>query len=162
MTELRDRLRGGVRQVDQFGPFYNGLTQPTITEDGVHGFQQALGLIDVIVSQGEGQTEGMADIPAEFRNTADGYQDSWPHFRKFQFIRDLAELPRTFDGVADPPVGSNGQKAQDILRRDFAAFTQCLTEMFAGRPVPQFGALMAKLGGNILNCWQNGAIPRFS
>lgn len=161
-AELRDHCRGSVNQVDEFRHFYNDFDQPVIDRDGDAGFRQAMVLIDAIVDQGEGQTQGDADIPEQFQNTADGYRESWPHFRKFSWIRDLARLPETYDGDAEPPKGSDGHRAQEILVQDFARFMTVLDGLFCGRDTPEFGSLMAKLGGDVLSCWQQGAVPRFS
>lgn len=162
VTELRRHIRGGVNQVDEFKYFYNDLEYSTITMDGEDGYQQALELMNVIVEQGEGQTEGDADIPEDYRNTADGYQESWPHFRKFLFIREQGDFPETFSGTANPEPGSAGHAAQQNLIRDFGEFMRTLDRLFSGRQVEVFGAKMAKIGGEVLTCWQNGAIPRFS
>lgn len=160
VTELRHLIRGGAHQVDFFGSFYNHLPSTTITKYGEEGYQQAISLIDVIVEQGEGQTRGDADIPVEFQNTADGYQVSWPHFRKFISIRDSQPFPETFK--PDPQPSHAGQLAQNILCDDFSAFLRILNRLFNGEPSLEFGALMAKLGGDILTCWQHGAVPKFS
>jgi len=162
MTELRQHIRGGVRQVDEFGPFYRNLGQTTITSDADAGYKQAVTLVDLIVEQGEGQTEGDVDISVEFQNTADGFQDSWPHFRKFMSIRDTRPRPETFTGVPRPETNSPGEKAQRILMKDFAGFMQTLNALFGGEKPVGFAVQMAKLGGDILTCWQRNAIPRFS
>jgi hypothetical protein len=160
VTELRDHLRGGVRQVDFFSGYYNNLPTTTITKDAMEGYRQAMELIDVIVEQGEGQTQGDADIPPEYQNTADGFRDSWPHYRKFMHIREMRQYPATF--APDCETNPAGRKAQQILVRDFANFIQLLNDLFQGRPYPRFGALMARLGGEILSCWQHNAVPKFS
>lgn len=162
MTEHRMDMRGGARQMDYFRRFFADLKQQTITLDGEAGWRQALTLVDVITDQGEGQTQGDADIPEDFRNTADGFKESWPHFRKFTAIRDAKNLPETYDGVADPPVGSAGYLAQQRLQKDFAVFLDVLRTLFSGGESDHFGSLMAKLGGDVLTCWQNGAVPKFS
>lgn len=162
ITDLRGHIRGNVKQVDEFGPFYQNLPAAAITLDGDAGFHQAMTLIDVIVDQGEGQTQGDVDVPVEFQNTADGMKDSWPHFRKFLYIRNAPRRPETFSGVAVPAPGSPGAKAQQTLVTDFAAFTATLDDLFSGGRPPAFGAQMAKIGGGILTCWQHNAIPRFS
>jgi len=162
MTELRDHLRGGVRQLDFFRQFFVDLSQQTITLEGDAGLHQALTLVDVITDQGEGQTQGDADIPEEFRNTADGFEESWPHFRKFMTLRESNRLPATYDGVPDPPVGSPGYIAQERLQEDFVAFREVLENLYRGGESHHFGSVMAKLGGDVLTCWQNGAIPKFS
>lgn len=162
VAALRESIRGRTRQVDHFQFYYAGFTQPTITRDGPEGYPQAVTLMDVITTQGEGQAQGDADVPPAFRNTADGFHEAWPHFRKFSTIRSAGRLPETWTGDATPPEGSPGHRAQQRLIRDFAEFLRVLDAMFSGRPVGAFGPLMAKLGGDILTCWQNGAIPRFS
>ncbi|WP_208456826.1 ferritin-like protein [Burkholderia sp. BCC0397] len=163
MSALRSEVVGRRRQFDEFGPFYQNHPGLTVTEDGDAGFRQALTLLDVIVEQGEGQTEPMETVPVEFQNTADGFHNKTPHFQRFDFIRNLPVLPATYPGVANPPAGSPGHDAQQILIRDFAAFLDVLNRMFRGEaPPPSFGSLMAKLGGDILSCWKHQAIPRFS
>ena len=162
MAELRQRIRGSLRQVDFFGSFYAEFPQQIITLDGDEGYRQALTLVDAITDQGEGQTEGDADIPQEFRNTADGFKESWPHFRKFSSIRDSGDFPETYHGVSDPSPGSPGHRAQQRLQEDFAAFLETLETLFSGGSPGDFGSLMARLGGDVLTCWQKGAIPKFS
>jgi Ferritin-like len=162
IAALRGHLRGRTDQVDEFRNYYAGFSQPTITRDGPAGYPQAVTLIELITSQGEGQTQGEADVPLPFRNTADGFHERWPHFRKFSSIRAAGALPATFRGEALPPEGSPGHRAQQRLIRDFGDFLRLLEAMFRGERSPAFGPLMAKLGGDILTCWQHGAIPRFS
>ncbi len=162
VTELRSHLRGGVNQVSEFQEFYNNSPQHTVTLDAERGYQQAMTLFDIIVDQGEGQTESDTEIPTEFQNTADGFMDSWDHFQKFSYIREMRQLPPTYSGVPDPEPGSPGYAAQQTLIKDFAAFRQTLEALFSGANPVQFGPLMAKIGGDVLTCWQRGAIPRFS
>lgn len=162
ITQLHEHLRGGIKQVSEFHRFYAKLDVSTITLDGMAALPQAMTLIDVIVDQGEGQTEGDADVPADFQNTADGYQNDWPHYRKFMHIRDMRALPETWAGVSDPPTGTPGHRAQATLVADFAAFLGTLEELFSGGDPEAFGPQMAKLGGDVLTCWKYGAIPRFS
>lgn len=160
ITELRDHIAGDVRQVDFFRTYYNNLTTTTITKYGIEGYRQAIELLNVIVEQGEGQTRGDTDISPAYRNTADGLNDSWPHFRKLMQIRDTQPYPDTY--AADPKPDAAGREAQTILMRDFTEFIKLLNVMFQGDRYHGFGALMAKLGGDILNCWQRNAVPRFS
>lgn len=160
--ELREHLRGGLNQVDQFPGFYNNFPQRTITEDGTDGYKQALALMGLIVDQGEGQTQDDAYISVAHRNTADGFDERWPHYHKFASIRNAREFPATFTGEVHPAPGSPGDKAQQTLVKDFAAFLDTLDRLFGGRPAGEFGPLMAKLGGDILTCWQRNAVPRFS
>jgi hypothetical protein len=108
------------------------------------------------------------DIPPEFRNTADGFHADWPHFRKFTAIRDASmrgddSFPETYEGVADPKTGSEGDKAQKQLIRNFKAFRKTLTALFSGGGTPpDFHVQMVTLGANIRTCWQKGAFPKFS
>jgi hypothetical protein len=163
MAELRGQVQGRCRQVDEFGPFYQNQPGLTITEWGDAGFRQALTLIDIIVDQGEGQTEPIETVPVAFQNTADGFMNEWPHFQRFDHIRRMPVWPEVYSGEAHPPAGSPGHHAQQALVQDFAAFLQVLNGMFRGEGVPPaFGVLMARLGGDILSCWRHQAIPRFS
>jgi len=162
VAALRGNIRGHTRQVDQFRFFYEGFAQPTITRDGLEGYLQAVTLIDLITAQGEGQTQGDADVPPAFRNTADGFHNHWPHYRKFTTIRSAGALPETWSGHAAPSEGSPGHRAQQRLIRDFAEFLRVLDALFSGQSEGNFGPLMARLGGDILTCWQNNTIPRFS
>lgn len=162
LRELRQHCRGRQNQVDEFKGFFNEAGALTISKDGTDGYQEALKLIQVIVDQGEGQTEGVSDIAPEFRNTADGYQESWAHFQKFSWIRDQDSLPETYAGVSDPPPGSPGYRAQEQLISDFSDFIDILNKLFGGEQVTGFGSTMAKLGGDVLSCWKAGAVPCFS
>ena len=146
--------------MDSFGAYYNNLSTTTITKDGMEGYRQAIELLDAIVDQGEGKTQGDTDVPKAYQNTADGFNDSWPHYRKFVHIRNMPPYPATF--VADREPSPAGLKAQQILVRDFAEFIDMMNDMFQGKPYQGFGALMAKLGGEILSCWQHNAVPKFS
>lgn len=162
MAELRQHLRGGVKQVDYFGDFYQNAPQLTITRDGSEGFNQAVRLVQIITEQGEGQSEGDADVPPQYRNTADGFMEKCGHFQKFMSIRESGRFPATYSGVADPAPDSPGHQAQQILIADFAAFLQTLNTLFSGGDPGNFGCLMAKIGGDVLACWKSNAIPRFS
>lgn len=163
MGELRRHVRASQRQVDEFSSFYQGHPGLTVTEPGDRGFRQALSLIDVIVDQGEGQTQPIETVPTESRNTADGYKDAWPHFHRFEHIRKMTALPAVYAGTPNPPAGSAGLRMQQLLAADFSQFLAVLNRAFAGEPMPAgFGVQMARLGGEIVQCWQHGAIPRFS
>jgi Ferritin-like len=160
VAALKDHIAGNVRQIDYFRHYYNNLTTTTITRSGSDGLSQATELLAAIVEQGEGQTRGDTDVSTAYRNTADGYQDSWPHFRKLTQIRDAQPFPDTY--AANPEPGGAARQAQAILVRDFTNFIDHLNAMFRGERDRGFGVLMAKLGGDVLNCWQRGAVPRFS
>ena len=161
MYELRGHLRGGVNQVDEFRLFYNEFADQTIDFDGDRGYRQCVGLIDLITDQGEGQSMGDTGVAPEHQNTADAFEASWSHFTRFTAIRDMGALPATYSGHADPHPGSPGQRAQETLVADFAAFMGTLESLFSGVGPAGFGAQMAKIGGDILTCWQHGTIPRF-
>jgi hypothetical protein len=160
VTELRDHLCGSVRQVDFFSSYYNKLPATTITADGTEGYLQAIELLNALVEQGEGKTRGETDVPTQYQNTADGFNESWPHYRKLVHIRNMPQYPATF--VPDREPSPAGRKAQQLLVRDFATFIQLLNDLFQGKPHHGFGALMAKLGGEVLSCWQHNAVPKFS
>lgn len=162
MRELREHLSGGLKQVDYFGDFYQNAPQLTITKSGEQGYSQAVRLVNIITDQGEGQTEGDADVPPQYRNTADGFMESWPHFRKFMSIREMNRRPATYRGVPNPEPDSPGYEAQQRLIKDFDSFLQTLNSLFGKGEPGAFGARMAKIGGDVLACWQAGAIPRFS
>lgn len=155
-------LIGRRNQVDVFRRYYHHFVDQTVTEDGKAGLLQVQRLIEAITEQGEGQTEGDVDIRPEFQETADGVHSDWPHFRKFTVIRDAKSFPATYSGVAHPEPGSPGHQAQETLVRNFTVFRKTLETYFSGGDPGDFGAKMATLGANVLSCWRNGAIPRFS
>jgi hypothetical protein len=162
MYQLRHETRGGINQVEEFRYFFNALPDQTVSLDGAAGYRQAIGLIDVITDQGEGQSQSDTPVAPEHRNTADGLHESWSHYTKFTRIRAEGSFPAVYPAVSDPPPGSAGAAAQARLTRDFARYQQTLESLFAGRPTPDFGATMAQVGGSILTCWQRGAVPRFA
>lgn len=162
----RDDVKGNVNQVNLFQNYYNNFEQQLISEDGSAGFEQVEILIDAITEQGEGGTEGNTSIPTEFQNTADGYDEELPHYHKFLKVRDNLlydprNHPEIYKGVPNP-TSAAGKAAQAILVKNFTAFRKTLENMFSGKETPDFGSQMATLGGNILNCWKNGAYPKFS
>lgn len=164
-AELVGDLVGGRRQVNQFQNFYRNFDQQTVIGDGATGLAQAANIITAIRSQGEGGNERPRDIPEAYRNTADDVAPAWQHYKKFITIRHAlleGKQPETYCGVADPAPGSPGFVAQQILIANFTEFRLALEALFRGDTPPNFGAIMATLGGNILNCWKNGAIPKFS
>ena len=145
-----------------FRRFYHHFVDQTVTQDGRAGLLQVQRLIAAITEQGEGQTEGDVDIRPEFQETADGVHSDWPHFRKFTTIRDVKRFPDTYSGTVHPEPKSPGHQAQETLVRNFTAFRKTLATLFSGGDTGDFGAKMATLGANVLTCWTNGAIPRFS
>lgn len=167
-TELWKEVKGDVNQVNIFKNFYNNFAQATITKDGKDGLAQAVNLVNAITDQGEGQTKGEADIPVKFQNTADGFEPAWTHFRKFASIRAtlLKERkdawPETYSAVKDPEPDTPGYKAQETLIASFTILRDTLEKLFRGENPSDFGSKMSKVGGDILSCWKNGAIPKFS
>ncbi|NEP82354.1 MAG: hypothetical protein F6K39_31920 [Okeania sp. SIO3B3] len=161
-TQLADNIKGNINQVNFFQHYYNNFTQPTITKNGVQGLSQVMNLIKAIVDQGEGKTAGDVDVQNEYQNTADGFYEEWSHYKKFTFIRDLEQRPITYSGVPNPEPGTPGYEAQQILIKNFTAFREAMEKLFRGEDPGRFDSYMATLGGNILTCWQKGAIPKFS
>ena len=161
MYQLREHIKGGVKQVDEFRFFYNEFRHQTIEHDGQKGYVEAIRLINLITDQGEGESQGDTAVELQHQNTADGFEESWSHFKKFAAIRDAAHLPHVYSGTFTPPTGA-GREAQFALMADFADFMQTLTKLFSGGEPPEFGVLMPKIGGDILSCWKRGAMPRFS
>jgi hypothetical protein len=183
-AQLKDEIKP-VNQINHFQRFYADFAQPTITLAGADGLAQVANLVDAITSQGEGTQRPAAmkshpkhptlpdvssyfksaenpPIKKAFRNTADDIQPSWPHFEKFYSLVNGGVLPETYAAERHPPEGSAGYEAQVRLVENFTAFRQAMTDLFAGKPVPTFYVHMVTLAGNILACWQNGAVPTFS
>ncbi|HEX6352893.1 ferritin-like domain-containing protein [Actinophytocola sp.] len=162
MRQHAHDVRGNHNQVDHFANFYRNLGNTTVTEDGPAGLNQALRLVDVITEQGEGRTNTNETIPLAFQNTADDFDASSSHFEKFNSVRDAVlsgRAPATYS--ADPH--AEGTAPQQVLGRNFAKLVSSIREMFNGRPVcDPFGALMSTVGANVLACWRQGVVPRFS
>lgn len=153
-------IRANRNQIELFGNYYRDFITQTVTSEGVAGLQQIVNLVHAITDQGEGvrRTE---TIPKRYRNTADAFNAEMDHFAKFNLIKNLTGLPECYDAVTDPPAGSPGAKAQQTLVANFNRFRGDLVALFNGREPDNFGPHMATLGGNILDCWRNGAVPRF-
>jgi hypothetical protein len=162
MQQHAEDVRGNHNQVDHFASFYRNLSHTTVTKDGPAGLNQALELIDVITEQGEGRNNVDEDIPLPYQNTADGYDASDSHFRKFNAIRDafLSGLaPETYELVPT----ADGTEPQRVLADNFEKLIMLIQDMFNGWPDrDSFGALMPTVGGNILACWRQGVVPQFS
>jgi hypothetical protein len=178
-----ENLEGDVKQIDLFRRFYNAYVSPTttpvfnpigtsrmcVTEGGDLGLDQVLRLLDVVTSQGEGQTEGNAVIPTAYQNTADDVEPPATHFTKFfgmlQAIQNGQPFPQTYPLKKHPPKSRERREqtaAQERLKKNFAKFRRLLETMFGGGVLPDnFGVEMAMLGGNILRCWQLGVVPTF-
>lgn len=156
-----DKIRGNRNQVDIFANFFGNFKQQTISENTTKGMKQIYHLMEAIVYQGEGKTEGQANIPPVFQNTIDDPEPEIDHYRKFLSIRDLPKLPEIYHGVTHPS-HSAGREAQVALIEGFNKLLSGLNKLFSGQENPHFGREMSSIGSYILNCWKNGAIPKFS
>lgn len=151
---------GGNNQVDIFANFYRNLEVSTVTDCGEGGLAQAVVLIEAITEQGEG-CGAHTDVPSKFQNTADGYNESWSHFRKFNSVRDgllVGGGPPTYQADA----AKRGTPSQKVLARNFTLLLQEIENLFNGQSAPDFGSIMPTVGANILTCWRNGVIPQYS
>lgn len=160
--ELVYNLKGNQNQINKFQNFYNKFKYPTITSDGGQGLSQALNLIKAITDQGEGKTEGDISIPQQYQNTADGFEESWSHFTKFAAIKNSQDWPEVYSLKSQ--ADEQGSKLQQILINNFTEFRSVLEQLFSNKleDPSKFSTVMATLGGNILNCWRNGVVPKFS
>lgn len=161
ITQHVPAIRANHNQVEIFRNFYGRFPSQAVTSTGVAGLEQVVDLIGAITDQGEG-VRRTDTVPPRYRNTADGFNESMDHFGKFNLIKNLTARPECYSGLAEPPAGSDGARAQAILVENFQRFRRDLVALFNGDKPAEFGPNMATLGGNILDCWRNAAIPRFS
>jgi len=158
----KDKIKGGIRQVDSFSAFYRNMPNMVISESGNIGFEQVGLLIDLITDQGEGQCKKDPTVPLVFQNTADDRDPEEDHFEKFNKIKNENALPETF-AVKDPSEYSTEDKQlEENLVVQFKALTQCLEDLFSGENPENFFPVMASVGGAIRNCWEHGVTPAFS
>lgn len=162
VRELADEITPGRNQLDDFQRYYQDAPSLTVSESGEAGLSQVLDLLEAITEQGEGQNERDPGIPARFRNTADDPSPAVDHFEKFTQVRASGRLPATYEGSPEPSPGSPGATAQARLVDNFAAFLAMTRERFAGKDPQGYWAAMTTVGANVLTCWQDGAVPRFS
>lgn len=167
--ELRRHIVGNRNQLDVFRNFYPGFEQPTITRDAEYGWPQVQGLINAIVSQGEGSLDPRTKdvrpwfsiangyVPAMYQNTADDLRPQADHFQKFAYLKGQA-LPEVW--TAGPPT-PEGKAAQARLRASFARLCSILEDEFRGKPA-EFSPIMFQVGSDVLSCWRSGATPMFS
>jgi len=163
--QLKDHI-APVNQVNHFARFYNNFKDMTITERGTAGFPQVANIVQGICDQSEGRNDSGTSwtahsVPKQYRNTADDTDPNWSHFQKFMALWAADHFPETYDALANPAPGSAGHKAQAILEENFKGFLHGLDALFAGHDPKEFMTQMFALGGNILNCWKNGAVPKF-
>lgn len=167
--ELKGHIIGNRNQLAVFQNFYPAFEQPTVTRDTEYGWPQVQGLINAIVSQGEGRlspsVEGVRPwllisngyVPAEYQNTADDLRPQADHFQKFVYLKGQP-LPEVW--TAGPPTPA-GEAAQARLRTNFAQLCSILQDEFRGQS-GEFSPLMFQVGSDILSCWRSGAVPNFS
>ena len=166
-AQLASHIQGNRNQVDLFSRFYRDFKTPIVTLDGEAGLAQVSDIVACICSQGEGSGRNPNDpeqvnllVAEPYRNTADDPQPSWPHYWKFKAIRDGRFWPATYPVQTNPPT-PQGQAAQARLQQNFSEFLTMMDHLFAGKKVEDFAVRMVTLGGNILACWQNQAVPTF-
>ena len=163
--QLEDAI-APVNQVNHFARFYNRFQGMNITGEGAAAFPQVNTIVQAICDQGEGRSDTGTSwtahsVSPQYQNTADDTDPSWSHFQKFMALWSADHFPETYDAVANPAPGSAGAKAQTILEENFKGFLNGLDAMFSGGDPKAFMTQMFALGGNILNCWKNGAVPKF-
>jgi len=76
----KGQIRGGLKQVDFFAPFYRNAPNLIVTESKEAGFSQVELLINLITDQGEGFAADKEFIPLVFQNTADDPKPEMDHF----------------------------------------------------------------------------------
>ena len=158
---LKQRIKGGVRQVDSFSAFYRNMPNMVVSESGELGFDQVGLLINLITDQGEGDFKIVPDIEHVFQNTADDGEPSIDHFEKFNQIKNDV-LPKIF-AVTDPSNYSPAQKLlEDNLITQFSRLTDLLESLFKGENPENFFPIMASVGAAIRNCWEHGVTPKYS
>lgn len=161
-AQLKNEIRGGVKQVDFFGAFYRNMPSMTITESGENGFHQVDLLIDLITEQGEGEGKNTETMAETFRNTADDSFAEDDHFDKFMEIKNGKSLPPTFKAIAPAKYNAHQKKLEAILIAQFTELRAVLEGLFAGENPQSFFPIMASVGGAIRNCWENEVTPKFS
>ncbi len=162
LARQRD-VRGGVRQVDYFAPFYRNTPSLTVTDDGSLGFRQVELLIDLITNQGEGECKKKPIVPAYFQNTADDQAPVDDHFAKFSQIKsDAKNLPDTFSAKQPCDYTEEDRRLARLVLDQFTSLRQLLEQLFRGESPAQFFPRMAAVGGAIRNCWQHGVTPIYA
>ncbi len=156
-----DEIEGRRRQVDLFGRYYADFKNMKVTKSGKKGWRQVGKLINVIVEQGEGQSDRHSEIPPKFRSAADDPAAVIGRFDRFIAIREGGDLPAVYPAVREPETDDQ-RHALGILQKNFKAFRSALEDLFGGKPADGPPVIMSTLGGNILTCWQRGVVPSFA
>jgi hypothetical protein len=158
---LERDIRGGGLQVDLFSAFYRNMPKLIVEGSGAKAFYEVALLIDTIRDQGEGRKTN-EKIGEAFQNTADDSDPELNHFEKFNDIRKQKPLPLTYPLKPPADVTDRDRELQQILVNNFTGLLQTLEATFAGRKPDNFESLMVTVGGNVVNCWKHGVLPRFS
>lgn len=161
-SQLKQDIRGGVKQVDFFAAFYRNMPTMTITNSGEDGFDQVDLLIDLITEQGEGEGKDTETMAETFRNTADDQAAEDDHFDKFLAIKNAKSLPKTFKAKSPAKYTKQDKKVEAILVEQFTELRAVLEGLFSGNNPQNFFPIMASVGGAIRNCWEHGVTPKFS
>ncbi len=150
-------LEPGRNQVDLFGDFYPDA-HLTVTAAGDDGLDQVDELMQIIVTQGEGQSSADDGVPERFQNQADDLQPAFDHYDKFTYLRGQP-LPEVYDPLLEPP--SRGADAQRHLLVQYADLLTQMTDLFRGGRPDGFATSMFSVGAAITECWRQGVVPAF-
>ncbi|OWK69254.1 ferritin-like domain-containing protein [Pedobacter sp. AJM] len=161
---FKDRIKGGVNQVNYFSAYYRLMPGMTITENGNAGFNQVSMLIDLITDQGEGSNASQGNDPliANFQNTADDPEQSADHFEKFEQIKNNTSLQDTYAFKPLSDYTDYDRQLIEILKENFNKLRNRLDALFVGENPDDFIPAMVSVGAAIQNCWKNGVTPQFS
>jgi len=160
--QLKDHIKGGVRQVDLFSAYYNNIPAMTVRSNGADGFADVALLVEAICSQGEGKTDGkIHDIAVPFQNTADDLHQDKSHFQKFMMIAER-ELPEVYAEKDIKAYSAYDHELAENLQVRFKKFRQAMEAMFAGENPDGFYTEMVGMGAAMQNCWANGVVPPFN
>lgn len=158
--QLKDKLHGGVKQVDLFSNFYRNMPAMTITESGRRGFYQVDLLIKLITEQGEGISKAEKDVQEVLQNTADDKRQELSHFEKF--IRIKTDDPQaTYPVKAISEYTDEDRRLLEILQNHFSGLCKNLEALFNGENPEDFFRMMLLVGADIQNCWKHEITPVF-
>jgi hypothetical protein len=165
LPEFVDEIKPGCNQVDLFGGFYPDA-RLTVTASGEEGLRQADELLQIIVTQGEGEMSSADDepegadagVPERFQNQVDDLQPAFDHYDKFTYLRDQP-LPDVWEPV--PERTAAARRAQAALLRRYAELLGAMDALFSGHPAEDFATAMYGTGAAISECWQRGVVPVF-
>lgn len=159
--QFKDRIKGGINQVNHFSAFYRNLSNMTVTENGADGFYQVKMLINLITDQGEGASQ-QVEVREAFQNTADDKFMEDDHFDKFTQIKEAKAMQPTYPVKPECDYTDYDKELLEILKFHFAALCRSIEQLFAGENPEDFVRVMISVGAAIQNCWKNGVTPQFS